>query len=154
MSSAALSASSRRRLSPVAETGCAAPMCVPGAMTATSAAIVMTKPAEAARAPEGPTKTTTGAREVIMRETIVRVESTSPPGVRRTKITASAPAVSASSMTLPRYSAEIGWMMPSSSATYTIGRRSRSSCALRQGGAGDERQQRHHAQPSRHTGIV
>ena len=51
-------------------------MCVPGAITATSAASVMMKPAEAARAPDGPTKTTTGARDVIMRETIVarRVE--------------------------------------------------------------------------------
>jgi membrane-bound ClpP family serine protease len=38
-------------------------------------------PADAARAPEGPTNTTTGARDVIMRDTIVRVESSSPPGV-------------------------------------------------------------------------
>ena len=39
-------------------------MWVPGAMTATSAASVMMKPADAARPPAGPTKTTTGARDV------------------------------------------------------------------------------------------
>ena len=72
---------------PSPETGCAAPMCVPGAMAATSAAIVSTNPADAARAPDGATNTTTGARDVIMRETIVRVDSRSPPGVRRTKTT-------------------------------------------------------------------
>ncbi len=81
--------------SPDPDTGWAAPMCVPGAMTATSAAMVMTNPAEAARAPDGATNTTTGARDVIMRETIVRVESSSPPGVRRTKTTTAAPDVSA-----------------------------------------------------------
>ena len=62
-------------------------MCVPGAMAATSAAIVSTNPADAARDPDGATNTTTGARDVMMRETIVRVDSSSPPGVRRTKTT-------------------------------------------------------------------
>ena len=70
-------------------------MCVPGAMAAMSAAMVITKPADAARAPEGATSTATGAREVIMRDTIVRVESSRPPGVRRMKTTRSAPEVSA-----------------------------------------------------------
>jgi hypothetical protein len=51
---------------------------VPGAIAATSAAIVSTNPAEAARAPAGPTNTTTGARDVIM-----RVESSNPPGGRK-----------------------------------------------------------------------
>ena len=46
-------------------------MWVPGAMAATSAAMVRMKPADAARAPDGPTKTATGARDVIMRETMV-----------------------------------------------------------------------------------
>ena len=45
-------------------------MCVPGAIAATSAAIVRMNPAEAARAPDGPTKTTTGARDVIIRDTM------------------------------------------------------------------------------------
>ena len=35
-------------------------MCVPGAIAATSAAIVIRKPADAAREPDGPTNTTTG----------------------------------------------------------------------------------------------
>ena len=42
----------------------------PGAIAATSAAIRRMNPADAARAPDGPTKTTTGAREVIMRDTM------------------------------------------------------------------------------------
>ena len=45
-----------------ADTGWAAPMWVPGAMAATSAASVMRNPADAARAPDGATNTTTGAR--------------------------------------------------------------------------------------------
>ena len=44
------------------------------------------KPAEAARAPAGPTKTTTGARAAIIRDTIARVDSSGPPGVRSTII--------------------------------------------------------------------
>ena len=70
-------------------------MCVPGAMTATSAAMVRMNPADAARAPDGPTNTTTGARDVISRETMSRVESSRPPGVRRTMTTTSAPRASA-----------------------------------------------------------
>ena len=45
------------------DTGCAAPMLVPGAMAATSAATVMRNPADAARAPDGPTNTATGVRQ-------------------------------------------------------------------------------------------
>ena len=41
--------------SPLADTGWAAPMCVAGAMAATSAAMVIRNPAEAARAPLGAT---------------------------------------------------------------------------------------------------
>ena len=66
--------------SPLPWTGCAAPMCVPGAIAATSAAIVMRKPADAARLPAGPTKTATGVLDAIMRETMARVESSEPAG--------------------------------------------------------------------------
>ena len=50
-------------------------------MAATSAAIVMMKPAEAARAPEGPTNTATGVRQLSMASTICRIEVSRPPGV-------------------------------------------------------------------------
>jgi hypothetical protein len=73
-------------------------MFVPGAMAATSAATVMMKPAEAARAPEGPTKTATGVRQLSMRSTICRIEESSPPGVSRRRIRSGAPAASARSM--------------------------------------------------------
>ena len=116
---------------PSPDTGCAAPMCVPGAIAATSAASVRMKPADAARAPDGPTKTTTGAREVMIRETMVRVDSSSPPGVRRTTTTSSALERSASSITPVRYSAAIGWMIPSSSATTTVGRPVDCACTPR-----------------------
>ena len=46
--------------SPLPETGCAAPIWVLGAIAAMCPAIVIKVPAEAARAPAGPTKTTTG----------------------------------------------------------------------------------------------
>ena len=112
--------------SPPAGTGCAAPMCVPGDIAATSAAIVIRKPAEAARAPDGEMNTTIGARAAIMRDTIVRVDSTRPPGVRNTSTVAAAPAPSARAMTSSMNSAAMGWMMPSYSATTTRGG---SSCA-------------------------
>ena len=68
------------RSSPPAETGCAAPMLVPGAMAATWAACTMKAPAEAARPPPG-THTTTGTGEARMDCTMPRMDSTSPPGV-------------------------------------------------------------------------
>ena len=40
----------------------------------------MTKPAEAARAPDGPTNTATGVRQFSMRSTICRIELSRPPG--------------------------------------------------------------------------
>ena len=91
-------------------------MCVPGAMAATSAAMVRMKPADAARAPDGATKIATGVRATIMRETIARVESTSPPGVRSVKTTRLAPAASARSIVSIMKSAETGWMMLSTTA--------------------------------------
>ena len=95
-------------VSPPAVTGCAAPMCVPGAITATSAASTMMNPAEAARAPDGPTKTTTGARAAIMRDTIVRVESSRPPGVRSSITVTAAPVESARVIARSITSAAIG----------------------------------------------
>ena len=59
-------------------------------MAATSAAIIRTNPADAARPPEGATRMATGAREVIIRDTMVRVDSRRPPGVRSTMMTMSA----------------------------------------------------------------
>ena len=52
-------------------TGCAAPMLVPGAMAATFEARVMNTPALPARAPEGPTQTSTGTRAPRKARTIV-----------------------------------------------------------------------------------
>ena len=63
-------------------------------MAATSAAIVMRNPADAARAPLGPTNTTTGTRDSMIAVLMSRVEFTSPPGVRSTRTTTSAPAAS------------------------------------------------------------
>jgi len=68
-------------------------MCVPRAIAATSAARAM-NPADAARAPAGPTNTAIGVRAAIMRDTIVRVDSSSPPGVRSTSTRVAAPDVS------------------------------------------------------------
>ena len=53
MSSAAFFAVVSSIPPPPPDTGCAAPMCVPGAIAATSAAIVMMNPADAARLPDG-----------------------------------------------------------------------------------------------------
>ena len=61
----------------------AAPMWVPGAMAATSAAIVRRKPADAARAPEGPIKIATGVLLASMCVMMSRVESTRPPGAHK-----------------------------------------------------------------------
>jgi hypothetical protein len=81
----------------------------------------MMKPADAARAPAGPTKTMTGVRAAIIRDTIVRVESSRPPGVRKTNTVTAAPEVSARAMTSSKNSAAIGWMIPSYSATIATG---------------------------------
>ena len=96
-------------------------MCVPGAIAATSAASVMRNPAEAARDPAGAMNTTTGARDATMRETIVRVESSSPPGRAQDEDDRHRAVRSARAMTSSTNSAAIGWMMPSYSATTTAG---------------------------------
>ena len=59
----------------------AAPMVVPGAIAATWAEKVMIAPAEAARAPDGVTYTTTGTRALRNAWLISRIEESSPPGV-------------------------------------------------------------------------
>ena len=69
------------RSSPEDPTGLAAPMLVPGAMTAKVAAAVMNVPAEAACAPRGDTNTTEGTSAFSKCWVILRVESRRPPGV-------------------------------------------------------------------------
>ncbi len=91
-------------------------MCVPGAIAAMSAAMVMRKPAEAARFPAGPTKTATGVFEAMIALLMSRVVSNNPPGVRSVMTIRAASAAAAFSMTCPRYAAITGWMIPSTSA--------------------------------------
>ena len=55
-------------------------MCVPGAIAATSAAMVMRNPADAARLPDGPTNTATGVFAAMIALLMSRVESSRPPG--------------------------------------------------------------------------
>ena len=50
------------------------------------------KPAEAARAPEGPTNTATGTRDLSIASMICRIEVSRPPGVSRRSTTRGAPA--------------------------------------------------------------
>ena len=70
--------------SPLSEIGVDEPMFVCGAIAATSAAIVMTAPAESALDPGGATYTTTGTSAARKRFTMPRIEDASPPGVSRT----------------------------------------------------------------------
>ncbi len=95
---------------PPAPTGWAAPMFVPGAITATSAAIVIITPAEAARAPRGATKTTIGTLLPRMSLMINRMDSARPPGVSNSIIRQAASSFSARSMLLFIYSAIPGLM--------------------------------------------
>ncbi len=109
----ALSRTSSGRFSPWPPTGCAAPVLVPGDIAATSAAIRMKKPAEAARAPPGVTKTTTGTEDVVIALVMSRVVSTSPPGVSSSMTTSDASRSAASSKTLSMNCCEAGWMVSS-----------------------------------------
>ena len=92
---------------PSPATGCAAPTLVPGAMAAMSAASRMTKPAEAPRAPEGPTKTATGVRQLSIRSMIWRMEVSRPPGVSIRTTSRGAPAASARSIAWTTWAAVI-----------------------------------------------
>ncbi len=95
---------------PLPSTGCAAPALVPGAMAAMSAASRMKKPADAARAPAGPTKTITGTFDVISFSTMERVESSSPPGVVISMTTASECSLAARARPRSMNSSLIGWI--------------------------------------------
>ena len=97
-------------------TGCAAPMLLEGAIVATWAARVMKTPAEPARAPGGPTHSTTGTLAVSSAWTMSRVVERTPPGVSRRTTRASAPFSSASWMAPIRKAPEPGSMEPASSA--------------------------------------
>src|SRR3954447_1478745 len=110
--------------SPFPVTGCAAPMWVPGAIAAMSAAMVIRNPAEAARLPDGPTKMATGVRAAMMALLMSRVESRSPPGVRSVNTISRAPSASAVAIALRMNSDVTGWMMPSTVALSTMGARS------------------------------
>ena len=81
--------------SPWPPTGDAAPISVPGAMSATLAARVMKVPALAARPPAGETHTIVGIVASRSALTIVWVASRSPPGVSMRMTTAGAPSRSA-----------------------------------------------------------
>src|SRR5712691_11904875 len=102
---------------PSPDTGCAAPMLVPGAIAATWAARVINVPAEAARAPLDETYTTVGTLAFNSALTISRVESTSPPGVSSWKITATALASSARRILSVIYSRMTGLITPSTWCT-------------------------------------
>ena len=108
--------------SPLPCTGCAAPMCVPGAMAATSAAMVIRNPADAARLPDGPTNTATGVLADSMRDTMEWVESRRPPGVRSVNTRRAAPSRSARSIASIMNPADTGWTSASTVAEYTSGR--------------------------------
>ena len=122
MSSAAFFAIVSSIFSPPPSTGWAAPMCVPGAIAATSAAIVRMKPAEAARAPDGrdEDRDRRPGRDHA-RDDRRAWNRRSPPGVRSVNTTSAAPARSARSSVSIMYSAETGWMMLSTTAEYTMG---------------------------------
>ena len=81
--------------SPPPPTGVAAPMFVPGAISATCPASVMNVPALAARAPDGVTQTIVGSGASSSVETMRWVASRLPPGVFSSITTASAPSRSA-----------------------------------------------------------
>jgi hypothetical protein len=92
-------------------------MLVPGAIAATSAAIAMMNPAEAARAPDGPTNTATGVRQLSILSTIWRIELSRPPGVSIRITTSGARCASARSIAWTTWAALTAWTTPSSSTT-------------------------------------
>ena len=84
--------------SPEPEIGDAAPMFVPGAITATCAARVMNVPALAARAPDGATQTMVGSGASSRLDTIFCVASRLPPGVLSRMTTAERPSRAAAAI--------------------------------------------------------
>ena len=97
-------------------------MCVPGAIAATSAAIVRMKPAEAARAPAGRDEDRHRRRggEHARDDVARRVHQ--PAGRAQREDDQRRPARSARSIVSIMYSAETGWMMLSTTAEWTMGR--------------------------------
>ena len=83
---------------PLLSTGDAAPMLVPGAITAMLLASVMNVPALAAKPPAGATHTMTGIVASSSEPTMSFVEKRSPPGVSSSMITAASPSASAREM--------------------------------------------------------
>src|SRR5438094_563538 len=120
---AAASFSTLRMLSlsmpPPTDTGWAAPMFVAGAMAATWAAMVMKTPAEAARAPVGPTHTTTGISALSRRWQIARIERSRPPGVSSWMTSACAPPAFARVSALSMRRSVTGLMTPSMTTVAT-----------------------------------
>ena len=99
------------------DTGWAAPMCVPGAIAATSAASMSRKPADAARAPPGATNTAIGVRaaSIAADDRLRRVDQ--PAGrAEREDEQRRRRSASARSMAETMNSAVTGWMMLSTSA--------------------------------------
>ena len=94
--------------SPLPEIGCAAPICVLGAMAAIWPARVMNVPADAALAPAGLTNTITGISAARIRCTMSSVDEISPPGVSIIRIQAAASCRSARSRARPTKFAETG----------------------------------------------
>ena len=92
------------------ETGWAEPVLVPGAMTKTSQAMAMKKPADAARDPLGPTNAATGVLALTTASMIWRIDVSSPPGVSRVRMRRSTASRSALSRDRTMYSEVTGWM--------------------------------------------
>ena len=99
----------------------AAPMVVPGAIAATWAEKVMIAPAEAARAPDGVTYTTTGTRAFRNAWLISRIEESSPPGVSSSTRKAACPSRWAARTPPASWSATTGVIGPATRVTSTVG---------------------------------
>ena len=121
VSSSIFRASVSGRSAPPAPTAAAAPMLVPGAITAKLAAAATKVPAEAALAPAGDTYTATGTCASRSRSTISRVESTRPPGVSKRMTASETPSSRALSSPRAMWAEDSGSMAPSISMTSTVG---------------------------------
>src|SRR3990167_1814801 len=88
-------------------------MLVPGVIAAIWAAMVINAPADAALEPLGETYTTIGILEAIISFIIILIDVSSPPGVSSCMIKTSALLTDASFIPLIIYSAETGFITPS-----------------------------------------
>jgi hypothetical protein len=107
--------------SPVESIGDAAPMRVPGAISAMFAAIVMNVPALAAKPPAGATQTMTGTFASRIVPTMSFIDVRAPPGVLSLITTAAAPSRTAASMPSATYWAIVWSTMPVVGRTTTFG---------------------------------